>query len=62
MSDFECRFGHLMRPSSTYCEECIKEGHPFEKAVRMDGLTSREWELREQYLEDFPIEEEEESE
>ena len=59
MSEFECRFGHLMRPSSMFCEECQDEGRMREKVVRMDGLSSSEWNAREAYLEENPIEEEE---
>lgn len=41
MSEFECRQGHLVAPSQMikgrYCPEC---GEPI---VRMDGLSSRQW-------------------
>ncbi len=41
MSEFECKYGHLVRPGH-FCSECAKEGRPMESAYYMDGMTSRQ--------------------
>jgi len=63
MSEFECVRGHLMRPSSFYCEECAEEGRPNQRAVRMDGLSRCEAAMQEEWERDNPpLQEEEEEE
>ena len=40
MSEFECKYGHLMSSHETFCIECAKAGRPMEIRYRMDGMTS----------------------
>jgi hypothetical protein len=42
MSDFECRYGHLMSPRDLECACCAKEGRPGERIIYMDGMTARQ--------------------
>ncbi len=41
MSEFECKYGHLMRAGEC-CKECAAAGRPFEHSYYMDGMTSRQ--------------------
>lgn len=52
MSEFECVNGHLIKPSIGYCTIC--GGRP----VRMDGLTARQWEMKDRLQDQEEPEEE----
>ncbi len=49
MSEFECKYGHLMSSRDRFCPVCAEEGRPDERVYRMDGLTGRQWQQREEY-------------
>lgn len=42
MSEFECKYGHLMSSRDKYCSVCAEEGRPHERTYYMDGMTSRQ--------------------
>jgi hypothetical protein len=40
MSQFECKWGHIMSSGDKECFQCAKAGYPGERIYYMDGLTS----------------------
>jgi hypothetical protein len=59
MSEFECRYGHLMRSRDRECAACAEEGRFGEGICYMDGLTGSQHRQREAYYEQLEREEHE---
>ena len=51
MSEFECKYGHLMRSRDRFCPICAADGRPTEGVYYMDGLTGKQHRQREEYYE-----------
>ena len=56
MSEFTCRYGHIMRSGEEFCHHC---GEP---RYFCDGLTARQLAAQEQYEAELDAEREEEDE
>ncbi len=61
MSEFECRHGDLMSCHDMYCPECEEEGRPFQRVFRMDGYTSKQLRMMEEYEPPYINDEDEEN-